>query len=379
MRLVVALAVGAAVVALLVALAGGGETTRDAALEPRAVRDAGPDFLGIVNERLIAASPERVEQTLERQAQLNIGLLRQTFDWAQIETAPGEYDFARHDALLAATAARGVDVLPVLFNPPAFRSARPEGEERRGTYPPRRTADMAAFATAAVERYGPGGSFWAEHPELDPHPVTAWQVWNEPNLPLYWLPEPDPAAYAELLAGVARAIRRADPEAVIVTGGIPESRSGVPFDRYVDGLYRAGAKGSFDALGIHPYARAPRDVVDAVERAREQIDRHGDDAGLWITELGWASDGPPSEFTVGERGQAQRIRATLTTLARRRNELRLRGIVYFNWQDGTVYEGGQDFWGLHTGLLPLAGRPKPAYAAFARAGAEIAHMLRSRG
>jgi hypothetical protein len=43
--------------------------------------------------------------------------------------------------------------------------------------------------------------------------------------------------------------------------------------------------------------------------------------------------------------------------------------------DGGVYPGGTDFWGLHTGLLSIAGRPKPAYYAFQRAADRVAELL----
>jgi hypothetical protein len=239
---------------------------------------------------------------------------------------------------------------------------------------------MGAFAAVVVRRYGPSGSFWRAHPGLRKVPIRSWQVWNEPSLPVYWPSGPDPRAYARLLAATARAIRQVDPGATIVSSGLSQTRNGVPFDRFVDGLYRAGAAASFDVLAIHPYARDAGGVVTAVSRARRLMDRHGDDRSpIWVTEVGWASSGPPSDFTVGERGQADRIRATLLALAERRRELRIRGVIYFNFRDGTVFAGGSDFWGLHTGLLPLAGEPKPAFGAFEAAAKKVVDMLRRPG
>jgi hypothetical protein len=223
---------------------------------------------------------------------------------------------------------------------------------------------MARFARALVHRYGHGGSFWRLHPELPNLPVRAWQVWNEPSLPAYWPTGPDPAAYTRVLAATARAIRRADPGATVVSAGIPQSRIGVPFGRYVEGLYRAGAAGAFDVLAIHPYARDAAGVIAAVGQARRIMDRHGDHSPIWVTEVGWASGGPPSDFTVGARGQADRVRAMLLALGEQRRRLNLRGVVYFGLRDSPVYAGGRDFWGLHTGLLSTAGAPKPAFATF---------------
>jgi hypothetical protein len=378
LRLLIALGLAAAAVAGAVVFVGGGDPVpRDPpGSSTRPPRAEVTPFLGLTNERLIALPREEVDEVLDVQARLRVGLLRQTFDWSEIEPAPGRHDFARYDALMEALAARGIEVLPILFNPPPFRSSAPRRDARRGTYPPRRPADMVAFGAALARRYGPAGTFWRERPALQKVPIRAWQVWNEPSLPAYWPEGPDPAAYARLLAGTAAGIRRVDPRASIVSAGLPETRIGVPFDRYLAGLYRAGGDASFDVLAIHPYSRTAGGTVRAVERARRMMDRRGDRSPIWVTEIGWASGGPPSPFTVGERGQARRVRATLLALAERRRELRVRGVVYFNWQDGEVYEGGSDFWGLHTGLLPLIGRPKPAFRAFEEAAAEVIRTVR---
>ena len=62
----------------------------------------------------------------------------------------------------------------------------------------------------------------------------------------------------------------------------------------------------------------------------------------------------------------------LPALAAGRERLGLRGVVYFGWQDAPgVYEGGRDFFGLHTGLHYADGRPKEAYGAFVAAVREL--------
>ena len=198
-------------------------------------------------------------------------------------------------------------------------------------------------------------------------PIHSWQIWNEPSLPAYWPTGPDPAAYTRLLSVVGSAIKRKDPTAEIVSAGIPQSRLGMPFAEFLNGMYAAGARGAFDTLAIHPYAKDDAGVAAAVRSAREIMDANGDrSAPIWVTEVGWASAGPASQFTVGARGQAQRIRSTLTSLVDIRSQEHLRGVVYFGWRDGAPYAPlFKDFWGLHTGLLTIHGTAKPALGAFA--------------
>jgi hypothetical protein len=365
LRLLVVLVVAAAAVAAAVALVGGSDTaTRRAAGPPRA-------FIGLMSTGLVAESPAQLDDTLAQAVQLNAGLIRQTFDWAAIETRPRHYDFRRYDALMRAAATHRLQVLPVLFNPPGFHSSGPPRPSPRGTFPPRHPGDLGVFAAVVARRYGPGGSFWRANPSLPADPIRAWQVWNEPSLPVYWPTGPSPKAYARLLAATGRAIRAVDPRATIVSAGLPQTRIGVPFGAFAEGLYRAGAKGSFDVLAIHPYARDAAGVLAAVAQARALMDRHGDRSPIWVTEVGWASAGPPSDFTVGAAGQAQRVRDTLLALAARRAQLGLRGIVYFGLKDSALYAGGHDFWGLHTGLETRGGHRKRAYRTFKNAAARV--------
>jgi hypothetical protein len=285
-----------------------------------------------------------------------------------VERSPGDFDFSAYDPVVARAARAGVNVLPVLMGPPAFRSSKPALSRSHAMFPPRSNAAFAAFAAAAVRRYGGGGSLWREHPELPFVPIRAWQVWNEPNIPNFWRSGPDARGYVALLRAGARSIRAADPGAEVVAAGLPNSRLGVPFLTFLERMYGAGAKGSFDTLAIHPYSRNVEGLMALTESARRVMNRHGDRSRLWITEFGWSTGGGASAFRVGERGQADRIAASLSALVAERRLLRLRGFVFFRWKDAVAppeLEG--DPWPLHTGLLDAGGSPKRGFWAFALA------------
>lgn len=359
-RVPLAAAVVSAFVGLLLGGCGGSGPTRPAL--PR----ASSDYAGIAAPNVFLAERRQRDRSLARQQRIGLGLLRQTFAWSQIETAPGRYDFSRYDSLVAAAARHRLRVLPILFDPPSFRSGAPRRGAQHGTYPPRRYADLGVFAAVLVKRYGPEGDFWTRHPKVPKLPIRSWQVWNEPNFPSYWPSGPNAGEYAALLKQTSSAIKATDPKAEVVSAGLANTNGGIPFDKYANALYDAGAKASFDTFAIHPYARDADGVVQAVESARKLISRHGDDAPIWVTEIGWATGGPPTPFTVSARGQAQRIRQTFAELTRRRSALGMRGIVYFEWRDSRP-SGRADFWGFHTGVLDVHGRPKPGLAALEQA------------
>jgi hypothetical protein len=352
----------AAVVALLAVLA---PAARDAAAAPK-------PFAGLVSEDAFAGTHTYRQGVLRRIATAGAGTLRQTLDWATVEPVRGRRDWSRYDAYIGAAADAGIEVLPVIFNPPAWASSRPRRHAKRGTYPPKRVGDFAAFAAAAARRYGRGGSFWAAHPHIHAKPIGSWQVWNEPNLPVYWQPQPRAAGYVALLKATSEAIRAVDPAAQIVTAGLPESKLGIPLDTYVRQMYAAGAAGAFDALAVNPYAPTAGEVLAFLQHARALVDGLGHtEAKLWATEIGWSDNGPGGRFRLGPQGQARAIASVFATLWEAREALQLQGVVYFNWRDAKPYPGGKDFWGLHTGLVQRGGASKPALAAFTDAVAGL--------
>jgi hypothetical protein len=326
------------------------------------------DFVGIVAEDVFWGTPAYREQALAAHRQLGVQVIRQTFDWSSIETAPGQYDFTRQDTFVAAAARHGIRIVPVLFRPPAFH-ARASHTDRL-TYPPRSARDMGRFGAAIARRFGPQGSLWQEVPGLPRLPITAYQVWNEPNLPIYWPRRPSARGYAALLRGVARGVKSVDARAEIVTAGMPQSefKGSVGLLKYINQLYRAGAGKSFDTLAVNTYARNSRELIKLLRSVRATMNRHRDRrARLWASEFGWSDGGPRSRFRLDPPGQARNVAASIRAMGTNRRTLKLSGFVYWNWKDAPPYRAGFDFWGLHAGLLSQQGTPKPALTAFAEA------------
>src|SRR5437762_133142 len=82
--------------------------------------------------------------------------------------------------------------------------------------PRRDVAAYAAYCAALVRRYGPAGTFWAEHPSTPRLVIRAWQIWNEPNLPVYWTTQPFATGYVRLLKAARKAIKAVDRGSTIV-------------------------------------------------------------------------------------------------------------------------------------------------------------------
>jgi hypothetical protein len=270
-------------------------------------------------------------------------------------------DFAAIDAVVAASAAAGLDVLPVVVRTPSWAAADPG----HSASPPRSPATYARFLTTLVHRYGPGGSFWAQRPDLVAQPVRRWQVWNEPDIRKYWSRQPFAVSYVRLLRAAHHAIHAADPRALVVLAGLT-NRSWIDLRR----VYTAGGRGAFDIAAAHPFSRRVANVINIVRLVRDEMRRHGDRRKpLALTELSWSSGAGHSTFNYGwettEQGQAQRIRAVLPRLAALRGTLGLDGVYWYTWLTRPV--GGPDSFD-YSGLRRLGANgaivDKPALAAF---------------
>jgi len=323
-----------------------------------------PQFFGVEAKDVFYSPPANQTAELDRQRQAGVGLNRHVFDWAGIERSAGQYTWTGYDNFMANAARRGIEVMPLLFNPPSYRSGRPPGDTRAGTYPPRDFADLGRFGAVVATRYGPRGSFWAAHPELPRVPIRSYQLWNEPHLPAFWPARPNPAEYARLLKEAAPQLKAADPGARIVTAGISQSTlpGAISLRNFINGMYAAGAAPAFDTVALHPYSETPAGAVGLVEQARSIMNSNGDSStSLWVTEIGWASQGPAHRFTTSEAGQAANLRTLLVELSRRRAELGVQGVIWHGWRD---LPPPPDWWGRYTGLIRTDGTEKPALAAY---------------
>jgi hypothetical protein len=181
-----------------------------------------------------------------------------------------------------------VTLVPVLMNMPGDKYAPPRTAEELKTF--------GDFAFAAVKRYGPGGSFWATC-GCPARPIRAWQIWNEPNLAVYWGPV-DPAAYATLVRHTRTRLRAADPGARIVLASLAYPLTFDAAKHEPDAFLRATIAGTgpngFDAIGISMFRADPNEAAYTLVRNTAETLKSAagaDPSGaprqqVWITEFG---------------------------------------------------------------------------------------------
>jgi hypothetical protein len=268
-----AAAIAAALVLVLLSLAAG------------SARAAVP---GVAAPELTWGSTDALQdQSAATLAALRPPWVRLSIQWKLFEpNAPGAFDewWIRHtDRAVDLVDATGANILFVVFDAPAWASGS------SSSVVPRDPADFARFLRFLAGRYGAK--------------VDAYELWNEPDLRRFWTGGPDPAAYTSLLRAGTQAVRETDPGATVVFAGLAYIMNGD--QRFLDEAYRAGAKGWFDAVGVHTYTycgtRSPLEVrtypdgtVTEGSFARYRNLRPimlaaGDDKPIWITEFGWST------------------------------------------------------------------------------------------
>ena len=321
----------------------------------------------------IGVVPQRSYGNSDTRAMTDVGIssVRVWFPWAQIERTRGDFDWTAVDDLVATNAQEGLTTLPFLFGTPQWAaeidgwtcldagclSLAPRSDESREAF--------AEFAAAAVRRYGPKGSFWSQHRGLTPEPIETWQIWNEPNLSSFYGPYVDPSGYGALVESAAPAIREADPNAEVVLAGLTGTKSNTKrtsTTAFLNQLYTVpGIISAFDGIAVHPYNRKVRGALDQVRTARAIADAHGDDAGLWVTELGWASAGKRRWGLVkSPNGQARLLGRAIERLKENAARWDIRAAYWFAWRD-TERGASVCGWCPWSGLLDRVGREKPAY------------------
>ena len=287
---------------------------------------------------------------------------RTMFSWSVMQPEEGgPVDFAQTDRFVRNAARRGISLLPIFTSTPLW--ARADVNH----WWPRDASTLRSFVEASVRRYGRGGSFWAEYPDVPRRPLTHWQIFNEPARSKHYPP---------LLRAGHRGAKGADPKAKIVLAGL----TGAPHDTQWDILahqYRRGKiRRWFDVAAIHLYTGKPENVLEGVRRFRAVMRRNRDGRKpLWLTEFGITAsrgrtEAPDSQRTLRttDRGMARFLTKAYALLAanRRRPDIRLGRAYWYTW--ASSYER-------NTGIFSFAGLNRfadgrleamPALAAYRR-------------
>jgi polysaccharide biosynthesis protein PslG len=307
------------------------------------------------------ADPDLVGETARTQAyqlaamrSIGITSVRVDANWSWVQpSGPTIFDWTKLDEEVNTIRAAGMSVELIIDGCPPWAAVPSAAMD---PFPqPASPAQYATWAADVAARYAPKG-------------VEDFEIWNEPNIVRFWQPKPNPVAYTADLVAAYAAIKSVDPSGFVISGGLaPAANDGTNYSpiSFLEAMYAHGAKGSFDALGYHPYSfpalpdtykswSAWSQMALTKPSIRSIMAQNGDfDKPIWITEFGAPSTGPSG---IGANMQRTELSQALAYV----KKAKWIGAFYiFTWQDTVTGPSGDDGFGLFTD----DGAPKPAYSA----------------
>jgi hypothetical protein len=323
--------------------------------------NAGNNFAGSIFGVAVGSTLQNEDGTSQLTSDLNemksvgAGWARLDINWAQIQNGgPTSYNWTNIDDAVKGVTARGMNVLGVIVYTPNW--SRPPNTEATLVS---NTQQYANFAALAAQHY------WALG-------VHSFEIWNEENNVASWTPAPNAKTYTTMLQETYTAIKKVEPNATIISGGLsPAVNDGTNIApvTYLQEMYADGAHGYFDAVGFHPYANpdlpsgtdswsAWYQMFGTSPSIRSVMIANGDSGlRIWGTEFGSPSQGASS---VSEQFQAQ----TISQGYQLWESYPWAGPLFvYNDRDTANATDAYDNYGLED----FSGAPKPAYTAYQNA------------
>lgn len=273
-----------------------------------------------------------------------IKIIRDECYWSLVETTPGVYTVPpQADYYVSEALARGIDVLLILnYNNPLYAAHAGSGIST--------DSNRAAFKEYCVEMVS----------HFAPLGIKHYEIWNEPNIPIFWDPLPNAQDYALLLQEVYQPIKDVD-STVTVLGCATSPAEGNPppfieWLTFIQGVWNNGGNNYFDALSFHLYRvdRGPEQWLNGdVTNLRNII---GSDIDIYLTECGYHTSSVWPNLS--EADQARYI--TRLYLIGRSID-RLMNITYYDFKNDGEDAGEHEH---NFGIVHFDRQPKPAYNAY---------------
>jgi hypothetical protein len=309
------------------------------------------------------SDPNSPDAAIKAAAYLGAGAFRlhdfRSFvQWYEAEPNPGQFVWFDRD--VEDLTQRNFRLLGTLCRTPLWAGQEGSRHHRYATWcsaPPRDWEAWTRYVEAVVHHYH--------------HQIHEWEVWNEPWDVEFWTGTP--AEYVQLLEHSRRAIKAADPDAVVVGGCFNTQIAG-----FTAAVLQAGGLASMDVVSYHDYMTpamveepagggAPT-IYQVARNLRAEIQRRGGRQPLWCTETGVPC---PSFYSwLPEQGPLFSHRAAVATLVKGLTLMFAAGVdraYYYNV--GGLY-GGPGYLSrlLNSSytLLDYDGSPKPTLPALAQ-------------
>jgi hypothetical protein len=249
---------------------------------------------------------------LQRARDAGATWVRIDFMWYSVQWNAGEWNWQHFDRVFQEAGNRGLQVLPVLWGTPSWAGGFSYGVPNMGAW--------ETFVFAAASRYRGR--------------VPMWEIWNEPDLAYFW--RGTPGQYADALARAYRQIKRADPNASVLLGGLAQGggANSVFLQQILADPYNPAGY-FFDYHNVHSNFRYMDWIVSQIQSNRNILSSYGFPKPVVVTEASYTSN-PTHQNLVGyqdgEAGQARYVSDALRTVVGQGVPL----VIWASLRDGTT-------------------------------------------
>ncbi len=272
---------------------------------------------------------------LELVSSAGIHSIRDEVYWYIVEQTPGVYSFPpEYDQYIQTALAKNIQVILALdYSNPLYSGSpdlalAPATEEQRAAF--------CRYCQAVVSHYAPWG-------------VRYYEIWNEPNLPGFWHPEPNAMDYAELLKAAYQACKAVDSTVFVM--GCATSMVDLSF---IGQVIAAGGLEYMDAVSVHPYQPVMAPEIKLVAEM-EKVYQLSAPKPVWITEMGYPTQG---NSNVSETEQANFLARSYLLLSALPY---LQHVNWYEFHNPCNDPGNQE---CHFKVVRSDFKPKPSYLAY---------------
>jgi hypothetical protein len=217
---------------------------------------------------------ERIRRNFDVMRQCGARLFRCGVSWSTIERSKGEYDWAFWDMLVDEAARYHITLIPYVCYTPEWAAS---GANDAWKQPPKDPKSFGDFMFLIASRYRGR--------------VPAWELWNEPDIDSFWLGNTQ--QFADMIRSGADGVRRGDPAAAIVLGGM--SQGDAAFFR--DLVERHRLLEIVDVVNVHRYHESwdesrLEEMDERLASFTKRVDANsaiGRRPDIWMAEFGYSS------------------------------------------------------------------------------------------
>ena len=275
---------------------------------------------------------QELEKWIPQMDEIGIRVIR-TFrsNWDAVEPSEGQWNWDLVDKQMAYLTEHHIEFGGLLLGTPGWNT-----KDKPGTLPVNNIAAWSNYVSELVKHCA--------------GKVKYWEVWNEP--PNFTGKEQTPAAYAKIVIASYDAAKAADPKCLV---GLTAKSAHI---NYLEHVIKAGAKGHYDYIVLHPYevldgvasnaGTEPifMNIVPVVRKMLAAMDPAKVNVPVIFTELGCEA-----KKGADVQGHAL-VKAYTLSIAQ--------GVACIQWFQGMDGDSGP------MGLLQRDGKPRPSYNAMAQ-------------